>query len=385
MHRSVILTEIALKHKRHFQISLKFGDNFQQEVKHVSTPISGLTSDAVSPPGIDAVGTVFLIVEKIVRIDSRDFIFVAEHQQSRASWAELSSLLILTHSSNSAHEHHIIFLVPKMILMCQVENITIRTDGIWAENGIIQLSQQCAVITDQRRVTNHQRHLIQRAVIVAFAVTAVTATARVTTHIHRPGGAFSTGDTNHNHILAFTFFNLNHRIREDIATHFLTVVDHIPKIFQQLMGVFKALYQQRAILALFHAEHDYTAIAVGESGICLPQGIGQTALSRLDFKPFSLTITFEVFYTECCWFLHFLLLLSQYAKLAKISDNSGIYRDKSVAFSAILIVNIETPERRDGWNLLSQSEALFGNGNAVSGVCRRLLYRRPHYLRLGAG
>ena len=43
------------------------------------------------------------------------------------------------------------------------------------------------------------------------------------------------------------------------------------------------------------------------------------------------------------------MLLSQYAKLAKISDNSGIYRDKSVAVSAILIVIVEPPERRDGW------------------------------------
>jgi len=51
------------------------------------------------------------------------------------------------------------------------------------------------------------------------------------------------------------------------------------------------------------------------------------------------------------------LLLSQYAKLAKISDNSGIYRDKSVAVSAILIVIVEPPERRDGRTLLSQSEA----------------------------
>ncbi|MCM1094633.1 MAG: hypothetical protein NC421_11840 [Lachnospiraceae bacterium] len=42
--------------------------------------------------------------------------------------------------------------------------------------------------------------------------------------------------------------------------------------------IFQTLYQQRATLALLNTEHDDAAIAIGESGICLPKVIGQTVL-----------------------------------------------------------------------------------------------------------
>ena len=51
--------------------------------------------------------------------------------------------------------------------------------------------------------------------------------------------------------------------------------------------------------------------------------------------------------------------------------NSLIYLTFSMTAGIVLL---KSPERRNGWGLLSQGEALSYGGNAVSGVGRRLLY-----------
>ncbi len=186
-----------------------------------------------------------------------------------------------------------------MVLANEFEYIAIWFYRIWTEYRHINIGQQFIVIRHQCRIANHQRNLINWAMIIALEVAAISSCAWIRTDIYRTWSALSSWHAYYNHIFPFNLVKNSHWVSQYVTTDFLPVVHHVPEILHQLMHVIKTLDVKRTILSVFfYTKHNYTALAICKSGIRLPQRVGQTATGRFDLKQGILFICCQQFKAE---------------------------------------------------------------------------------------
>ncbi len=168
MNWSVIDTLIAFQYEGYLQILLHPAQHLEYEVKYIPAPISRGRNEAVCPAGFSQ-GPVFLIVKEVVWKFARNFILVTKHKKSGRRRMVLA-IFADSYSTDFTQEHLIILIVPKVIDMGGAKVITIAPDGIHAEYGHIHLLKHLCILGHIGGVPEHQRHLIQRAVIVSLMI-----------------------------------------------------------------------------------------------------------------------------------------------------------------------------------------------------------------------
>lgn len=67
----------------------------------------------------------------------------------------------------------------------------------------------------------------------------------------------------HKNLMTIKVFNLHHPLSDYVRTDFLSIVDHIPKIFPQLLCIY-ILRQQRPVSPFLYTEQNYTAVGIGK-------------------------------------------------------------------------------------------------------------------------
>ena len=80
--------------------------------------------------------------------------------------------------------------------------------------------------------------------IVSFSVATVSPITLVGSYVYWTGSSLGTRHMDYNHLLSINTVCICHTVGKDIAAHFLSVVDGIPEVLQQTMGVFEAFYEK---------------------------------------------------------------------------------------------------------------------------------------------
>ena len=137
------------------------------------------------------------------------------------------------------------------------EKVTIAFDCILTEYRHIHFLKDLCILSDISGITKHERHFIELAMIITFMVATVGARFRVHTDIDRSSHAFSARNVNNKYIFTVNHLRLNHIMGNDVCAYLLTIVDHVPEIFLQLLNI-DIFRHKLSVLFLPYAEQNDT-------------------------------------------------------------------------------------------------------------------------------
>ncbi len=102
-------------------------------------------------------------------------------------------------------------------------------------------------------------------------ITTVCAGLWIRTNKNRLGSSLGSWYAHNKNWVPFKYFFCDHLLRDNICTYFLTVVNHVPKIFAEFGNSYTIFGMQCPIWIFLYTKQNHTSISICKSGIGLPE------------------------------------------------------------------------------------------------------------------
>ena len=193
------------------------------------------------------------------------------------------SILPDTGSAELLQELLILQRIPHVIRAGKTHPLAIPAHALGVEHVHIHFLQDQHILSLDGGVAVHSVEFFAGAFVIALAVAAV-AVERVSLHIYRLIGAIGAGNIDDDNMIPIDRLNGHIPAGQDIYAGLVRVVDKIPKLLDELVGIGQIDGVKSLVLKLLHAEQNDAAQGIGKGGIRLPNAVGKTAqrLFRLD-------------------------------------------------------------------------------------------------------
>ena len=119
-------------------------------------------------------------------------------------------------------------------------------------------------------IAHHGQHLFGRAVVVALPVAPIGAALAIFPHIDRPQLTRGPGHSDADVAQPVNLFDNGIAAREKIRAHFRGIVDAVPELLEQSVGISQSLYVERTSEIFLHAEENNAALGICEGRIGFP-------------------------------------------------------------------------------------------------------------------